>query len=90
MSEQNFNGEQSVILQNRQELSISGVLDVIGFDDESVLAETVLGRLSVKGHKLKVQSFAVETGSILIKGDIAAVIYLADNGKKSAISRLFG
>ncbi len=90
MGEQKFNGEQSVILQNRQELSVSGVVDVIGFDDESVLAETVLGRLSVKGSNLKVQSFTVETGSLDIKGDIAAIYYLADNGKKSAFSRLFG
>ena len=82
--------EQSVILQNREELSVSGVADVVGFDDETIVVDTVLGRLTIKGISLKIQSFAVETGSIMIKGEIAALVYTSVGGKKNGFSRLFG
>ena len=90
MSEQFKGTEQSVILQNREELSVSGVSDVIGFDDETVVADTLFGRLTIKGNNLKVQSFAVETGSIFIKGEIAALVYTSVGTKKSGFKRLFG
>ena len=33
---------QNLILENREKLSISGVLDVLSFDDQIVLVETEL------------------------------------------------
>ena len=44
---------QNVILENRSKLSISGVLDVLSFDDQIVILETELGLLTVKGEKFK-------------------------------------
>ena len=40
---------QNLILENREKLSISGVLDVLSFDDQIVILETELGLLTVKG-----------------------------------------
>lgn len=42
---------QNVILENREKLTISGVLDVLSFDDQIVIVETELGLLTVKGEK---------------------------------------
>ncbi len=78
-----------IILENRSRLSISGVLDVIGFDDETVVMETELGQLTVKGENLKVLSFTIETGSISVDGTVSALVYTGST-KKGALKRLFG
>ena len=41
---------QNLILENREKLSISGVIDVLSFDDQVVMIETELGLLTVKGE----------------------------------------
>ena len=90
MNEQNkTNKNHGIILENREHLVISGVLDVIGFDDETVLMETELGQLTVKGQNLKVLSFTVEAGSISVEGSVSALVYTGAS-KKGALKRLFG
>ena len=42
---------QNIILENREKLNITGVLDVLSFDDQVVILETELGLLTVKGEK---------------------------------------
>ncbi len=78
-----------IILENRANLNISGVLDVIGFDDETVVMETELGQLTVKGQNLKVLSFTVEVGTLVIEGTVSALVYTGAT-KKGALKRLFG
>ncbi|MBQ1183771.1 MAG: sporulation protein YabP [Clostridia bacterium] len=90
MSEQIVKGNHGIILENRQKLSVSGVIDVIGFDEETVVLKTQLGDLTVKGNGLKVQSFAVETGGLLVEGNIAAIVYTENRQKRGIASRLFG
>ena len=43
---------QNIILENRNKLSVSGVKDVLSFDDQVVIMETELGLLTVKGENL--------------------------------------
>ncbi len=38
----NTNVIQNLVLENREKLSISGVLDVLSFDDQVVIVETEL------------------------------------------------
>ena len=44
---------QNLILENREKLSISGVLDVLSFDDQVVMVETELRSSYNKRRKLK-------------------------------------
>ena len=39
---------QNIVLENREKLSISGVLDVLSFDDQIIIVETELGLLTIK------------------------------------------
>ena len=41
---------QNLILENRNKLSISGVRDVLSFDDQVIIMETELGLLTIKGE----------------------------------------
>lgn len=44
---------QNIILENREKLTISGVLDVLSFDDQVVMVETELRTPYNKGRKSK-------------------------------------
>ena len=49
---------QNLILENRGKLSISGVLDVLSFDDQVVIVETELGLLTVKGENIRINKLS--------------------------------
>ena len=51
---------QNLILENREKLSISGVNDVLSFDDQVVMVETDLGLLTVKGENLKINKLSID------------------------------
>ena len=44
---------QNLILENREKLSISGVLDVLSFDDQVVMVETELRTFNNKRRKFE-------------------------------------
>ena len=81
---------QNVIIESRKKLNISGVKDVISFDDETVLIDTLLGRMTVKGENVKIESFNAQTGDFTATGTIHAVVYMAgENSGGGFISRIF-
>ena len=61
---------QNVILENREKLSISGVSDVLSFDDQIVILETQLGLLTVKGENLRINKLSLDTEEVIIDGEI--------------------
>ncbi len=61
---------QNIVLENREKLSISGVLDVLSFDDQIVILETELGLLTVKGENLRINKLSLDTTEVVINGEI--------------------
>lgn len=85
----NTNVIQNIILENREKLSISGVLDVLSFDDQIVILETELGLLTVKGDNLRINKLSLDTAEVIIDGEIYNLGYSEkDMNQKS--SGLFG
>lgn len=81
---------QNVILESRKKLNISGVKTVVSFDEETLLLDTVLGRMTVKGEDIKIESFNTGSGDLSAVGTIHAVVYMAgENTGGGFISRLF-
>lgn len=76
--EENLNTVQNVIIESRKRLNISGVKDVSSFDDETILLDTVFGRMTIKGESLRIESFNTTTGDIVANGKIHAVVYMSD------------
>lgn len=88
--EENSRVIQNVIMESRKKLNVSGVKQVINFDDETILIETLLGRMTVKGENLKIESFNAQTGDLLAEGTLHAIVYMAgENSGGGFISRLF-
>ena len=70
----------SIMLENREKLSISGVEHVISFNSETVKLETVAGALAVKGGELDVNKLNIEDGNISISGIIYSLNYSDKHG----------
>ena len=79
---------QNLILENRNKLSISGVKDVLSFDDQVVIMETELGLLSVKGDNLKINKLSKDTSEVIVEGEINTLSY-SDHSKKEQEGGLF-
>lgn len=88
MSNENKNIPQSIIIQDRRQATISGVLDVGSMDENTVVLETVLGELTVKGEQLRIISFSGETGDLIMMGTILAVAYTDTIRKGGFFSRI--
>lgn len=82
----NFNSTaiQNIILENREKLSISGVLDVLSFDDQIIILETELGLLNVKGENLKINKLSIDTSDVIVEGEVNSLNYSnKENDSKS-------
>ena len=47
---------QNIVLENREKLSVTGIIDVFSFDDQIIIIETELGLLTIKGEDGKINS----------------------------------
>ena len=75
---------QNLILENREKLTISGVLDVLSFDDQIVILETELGMLTIKGEDLRINKLSIDTQNVIIEGSIMSLSYSEKEDKKSS------
>jgi len=87
--EDNIRVNQSVIIENRKKFVISGVKDVISFDEETVMLDTALGKMVIKGDNLHIMNFNNESGDITGEGKVHAMIYTADEKSGGFFSKLF-
>lgn len=75
----NINGSigviQNLILENREKLSITGVNDVLSFDDQVIIVDTELGMLTVKGENLRVNKLSIDTSEVIVEGQISYLSY---------------
>ena len=75
---------QNLVLENRGKLSVSGVNDVLSFDDQVVMIETELGLLTVKGENLRINKLSIDTSEVIVEGQIDSISYSSkDLNKKS-------
>ena len=73
--ERNREMPHTVILEGREKLSISGVVDVQSFDEDQVLLETVRGMLVVRGQGLHVERLQLEAGELIVEGEVGCLEY---------------
>ena len=80
----NQNIVQNIVLENREKLNVSGVNDVLSFDDQVVMVETELGLLTVKGENLRINKLSIDTSEVIVEGEIS---YLAYSDKTNDVSK---
>lgn len=62
-------------LTQREDLSLTGVTEVVSFDDTAVILKTHLGTLSVQGDALVLKMLAPEGGQVAVSGHISSLFY---------------
>ena len=72
------NEKSTVTIRDRKVLTMGGVKDIRGFDEEGIALETELGRVHVEGKELKIEN-------ILIRGEIEAVFFTDSSEKKKGL-----
>ncbi len=72
MEDTQFKG-QTLIMKDGSEITLDGVLDIIGFTDGEITLECRGGSITVEGDSLKIESLIKDGGKILIKGDISGI-----------------
>ena len=77
--------KQIITITDRKNLSMGGVKDIRGFDEDSVILETELGRLQIEGRELRIESLSKDGGSIMISGEIDALYFIGEAVKKKGI-----
>ena len=81
-----------IIMENRENASISGVLDVVSFDENVITAQIEKGALIIKGAGLHIKNLNLDGGLLSIDGTINNVTYEDAGilGKKGALlTRIF-
>ncbi len=86
---ENTNKRHNLILENREHLSLSGVKDVYGFNEEIINAGTELGGIVIKGVNLHISKLDLDSGDVDIEGTINSLQYVNSKDKKSLVQRLF-
>lgn len=65
----------SLTLKDRKILTMSGVTEVVSFDENSVVLHTELGTLSIHGRELQLKNLTLDGGQVAVEGHVAALIY---------------
>ena len=89
MSDQNLQKPNTVMLENRAKLTITGVRDVDSFDEQNVVAYTDYGQLTIQGSSLSISQLSVESGDLLIEGNVSSLLYTDNRPNEGFFKRLF-
>ncbi|MGI6308088.1 MAG: sporulation protein YabP [Dethiobacteria bacterium] len=87
-------GRHRLVIDNREKLEVSGVLNVDSFDDQEIILETEQGLLAMRGEELHIKHLNLEQGELHIEGFLLELAYSEERGwrkdrGKSFFERLF-
>lgn len=75
-------------LNERRELTMTGVTEVVSFEENAVVLHTALGTLLIQGKNMQLKTLSLDGGQIEVSGDLSALIY--EEPRLSGWRRLFG
>ncbi len=65
----------SLSMEGRRRLLVSGVTDVESFNEQEVIMGTTQGTLAVHGMDLHMEKLSVDSGDVVITGQVDALEY---------------
>ncbi len=84
-------GEHTIKMENRKVLTMTGVLDVDGFDEHTIVLSTTYGMMTVHGNELHISKLNIDEGCLNIDGEVSAIQYSDTDitAKGSWLSKMF-
>lgn len=74
-------------LNRREQLTVTGVEEIIGFDETTVVLQTDMGTLHIHGEGLQLKELSVDSGQTAVTGHISAMIYQELRPRRGLFSR---
>lgn len=74
-------------MSERRSLTMTGVTEVVSFDENTVALQTSLGLLIVQGQQLQLKNLTLEGGQVAVEGTISALSY--EEPRQGGWRRLF-
>ena len=76
-------------LEERKKLTVSGVAEVVSFDESAVVLRTARGVLLVRGQDLHLKTLSLDGGQVAVEGMVSALIYEEPRREGGFFTRLF-
>ena len=73
--------EHTVFIENRRTMKITGVVQVVAYDEFKLILKTDYGKLTVSGRNLVAGQMNTESRTMELTGDINYLQYQANHGK---------
>ena len=79
----------NVVLLNKKQMTVSGVVRVENFNENTIVLITEFGQMTIEGVNLHISRLSLETGDMNIDGDIIGLFYSGGEYDRKT-SNLFG
>lgn len=90
MGDERLNLGHRLTLNERQQLSMTGVTEVVSFDENAVVLRTELGQLTIHGRDLQLKQLSLDGGQVAVNGTVSALVYEEPKNSGGWLRRLMG
>lgn len=87
MAQQTDRLPHKLTLNRREQLTVTGVDEIIGFDENTVVLHTELGTLCIHGENLQLKELSVDSGQTAVTGQISALVYQEPRSRRGLFGR---
>ncbi len=77
-------------LNERKALSVTGVTEVVSFDESAVVLRTGLGTLLVQGSELQLKTLSTDGGQVAVEGKVSSLQYEEPREPGGWLRRILG
>ena len=78
-----------LMMIHRGTLSITGIRNVVSFDEIQIILDTDMGLLTIKGKDLHVSRLTLEKGEIDVDGTVDSLVYSSNESYRKSGESLF-
>ena len=75
MEEGKLQMPHKLVLNERRQLTMTGVTEVVSFDENAVVLCTELGKITIHGRQLQLKQLALDGGQVAVEGHVSAIVY---------------
>ena len=87
MAELSASANATILVKNRESVTLSGVEDVVAFDETEIICRTTLGELVIEGSSLRIVEFCADKGDLSVLGKVSLLAY--EDQKEKGRARIF-
>ena len=89
MEEKTVTRPHRLMMQDRSVLSVSGIRDVVSFDENQIIVDTDMGLKTMKGKDLHVSRLTLEKGEVDVDGTLDSLVYSSNESFRKSGESLF-